>query len=166
MPGATAIVHVCSQCGHAMQVPVRYAGSEQQCRGCGERFIVPATDDGGGTQSGPEVRRRAWRGPLIVLVSIVAVLAAAVGVERLLEGPPSGSELVVRTLASSVIATRVVEGPLKAGTAVLVNDVAAYWVEGGVVYGCNSAALAWSPGVKPAPGGCDLFAVERAVLHH
>ncbi len=104
--------------------------------------------------------------PVVVIGALAVVVAGMVVTERLLEGPPKASALVTQTLAANVIATRVVEGPLGDGTAVLVNDVAAYWVQGGTVYGCDPNALAWSPGVAPAPGGCDLFAVEKAVLHH
>jgi hypothetical protein len=149
-----------------MQVPARYAGSEQHCRRCGEPFVVPRPLDAETPDTDLAVRRRAWLWPLIVLAAIAAVVAAMVVTERLLEGPPSASELVTQTMGPNVIATRVVEGPLGEGTAVLVNDVAAYWVRGGTVYGCNPNALAWSPGIALAPAGCDLFAVERAVLRH
>ena len=165
MPVASAIVHVCSRCGHAMQVPARYAGREQTCRRCGEPFQVPvAAEEVESPTDASAPRRRALRAVLLVAVVSVALVTAMVLAEWLLEGPPPASELVTRTLAPNVIATRVVEGPLREGTAVLVNDVAAYWVVDGTVYGCNQSAFAWSPHVAPAPGDCDLFTVERAVV--
>jgi hypothetical protein len=36
-------------------------------------------------------------------------------------------------------------GKLAGGTAVLVNDLAAYWVSGGTVYAANGIAKTWSP---------------------
>jgi len=41
-------------------------------------------------------------------------------------------------------------GLLHGGTAVLVDDYAAYWVYDGVVYAANGAAKMWSPGIEYA----------------
>ncbi len=41
-------------------------------------------------------------------------------------------------------------GTLEGGTAVLVDDLAAYWVQGGTVYAANGHAKSWSPSVQYA----------------
>ena len=54
-------------------------------------------------------------------------------------------------------------GPLKNGTAVLADDMAAYWVPGETVYAANGVALTWSPSTQRAPAGIDIDTVSGAV---
>jgi len=44
-------------------------------------------------------------------------------------------------------------GPLEGGTAVLVDDMAAYWVSGGIVFAANGLAKTWSPTTSYASSG-------------
>jgi len=37
---AESISHTCNECGHEMDVPARYVGTQQKCRKCGTAFLV------------------------------------------------------------------------------------------------------------------------------
>jgi type IV pilus assembly protein PilM len=70
---------------------------------------------------------------------------------------------VQRTFLSSISAKKFRTGPLSNGTAVLVDDQAAYWVKDGTVYAANGVAKTWSPNIKYAPTGIDIDSVKQAV---
>ena len=53
-------------------------------------------------------------------------------------------------------------GDLQGGTAVLVDDLAAYWVKGETVYAANRFAKTLSPDVEYSPTGIDLDTVSAA----
>ena len=53
--------------------------------------------------------------------------------------------------------------PLNGGTAILVDDLAAYWVKGGKLYAANGWAKTWSKNIEYAPTGIDFTSVKKAV---
>jgi len=68
-------------------------------------------------------------------------------------------ESAIQSVKSSIIARvgasgrNYESGPLEDGTAVLVDDLAAYWVKGGTVYAANGHAKAWSPSISYVSSG-------------
>lgn len=53
-------------------------------------------------------------------------------------------------------------GPLKGGMAVLVADLAAYWIKNGHLFAANGHAKSWSPEINYAPVGIRFDDVEKA----
>ncbi len=161
------VIHECATCGHEMQVPGRYAGTVQHCRRCGAEFEVAGAGDAGfaevtGPAPPPVVRRRLKRvAPIVVGLALVG--AGLLLLRVLVMDQPTASNRVRETLVETVMPFKWAEAPLAGGTAVVLNDTAAYWVREGVVYACDGNARAWSPGVPDAPPEIDLLAVERAV---
>lgn len=162
-----AVVHECAGCGHVMQVPGRYAGSEQRCRRCGAPFVVagaaaqPAAEE----EPPPESRRRIAPGCAAAAVLCAVVIGGAWLLRPVLGPPPSATDLVRESLLPTVMPVKWSQAPLEGGTAVVLNDLAAFWVHEGVVYACDGNAREWSPGARQAPPQIDELAVRRAVLN-
>jgi len=55
------------------------------------------------------------------------------------------------------------EVALQGGTAVLVNDLAAYWVNGSTVYALNGLAASYSSGIPYGPPGMGVLDVKKAL---
>ncbi len=165
----------CDDCGNEMNVPYHYRGTQQRCRKCGEGFTVPDPEAEEAQAPGIEeidrqaqatlrsrvkfVALSAAAGLLVVLIIFVALLIW----ERSTVAPSTIADLVRKTLSSDILVTQVDEGPLRDGTAVLINDQAAYWVCNGEVRAANTLARTWSPGIRRAPAGVDAFLVQGAV---
>ena len=69
---------------------------------------------------------------------------------------------VRRSLTAAVSVSRFEAGPLRGGTAVLVDDMAAYGVKDGKVHGANGYALMWSECIDRAPAGISMPQVRAA----
>lgn len=101
-----------------------------------------------------------------VLVVIIIILILAVSISTCQGGsedPYADDIAAVKDSITANVAQAYEAGPLQGGTAILVNDFAAYWVKDGVVYAANGVARMWSPAIPVAPTGIDIDSVEEAV---
>lgn len=101
----------------------------------------------------------------LLLVLLIASTIGAIGLVGCGNSIDTAAvEAVKRTITKVAPQGRDYEtGPLEGGTAVLVDDYAAYWVKDGIVYGANGIALMWSPGVGSAAPTATLDKVKEAV---
>ncbi len=164
----------CESCGNEMNVPYGYRGTEQRCRKCAAGFIVPDPEEVEAQAPGVEEIDREARvafrskAKLAALLTAAGLLMVVIGFTALLlwersnVAPPTVVDLVRETLRAEVLVTQTAAGPLREGTAVLINDQAAYWVYQGEVLAANSAASGWSPGIRRAPAGIDGFLIAGA----
>ena len=97
---------------------------------------------------------------------ITTGLAVVIAIVIITQLPESNAISAVKrsiTAVSSSGRTYLAES-LKGGTAVLVDDMAAYWVKNGRVYAANGFARTWSPSISYATDSDISFdSVELAV---
>jgi len=74
-----------------------------------------------------------------------------------------GHDLVSKTWDKYYSTSSWETGPLFGGTAILMNDIASYWLKDGKVYVCNGVAMSSSPGTAVAPPSIDQANVEKAI---
>jgi len=98
----------------------------------------------------------------IVAGGLVAITAIAI----MSQFPGSNATTAVKRTITAVSSSgrTYLAGSLKGGTAVLVDDMAAYWVKNGRVYAANGFARTWSPSISYATDSDISFdSVEQAV---
>lgn len=93
----------------------------------------------------------------IILTLLLSLALAGCGEDR------PGYDLISKTWDKHYSASSWETGPLYGGTAVIMNEVASYWVKDGTVYACNGIAMGSSPGVPWSPPSVDNAAVEAAI---
>jgi hypothetical protein len=98
----------------------------------------------------------------VVAGGLVAITAIAIMTQL----PGSNAITAVKRTITAVSSSgrTYLAGLLKGGTAVLVDDMAAYWVKNGRVYAANGFARTWSPSISYATDSDISFdSVEQAV---
>jgi len=97
---------------------------------------------------------------------IAGVLSVVIVIATMTQLPESSAISAVRKSVTAVSSSgrTYLTGSLKEGTGVLVDDLAAYWIENGQVYAANGFAKAWSPGISYATDpDINFGSVEQAV---
>ena len=110
------------------------------------------------TLRGTKRTRRFW--------IIAGVFAVVIVIAIITQLPESSAISAVRKSVTAVSSSgrTYLTGSLKKGTAVLVDELAAYWVKNGRVYVANGFAKTWSPGISYATDpDINFGSVEQAV---
>ena len=97
---------------------------------------------------------------------IAGVLAVVIVIAIMTRLPESSAISAVRKSVTAVSSSgrTYLTGLLRKGTAVLVDDLAAYWVKNGRVYAANGFAKTWSPSISYATDpDINFGSVEQAV---
>ncbi len=97
---------------------------------------------------------------------ITTGLAVVIAIAIITQLPESNAISAVKRSITAVSSSgrTYLAGSLKGGTAVLVDDMAAYWVKNGRVYAANGFARTWSPSISYATDSDISFdSVELAV---
>lgn len=102
--------------------------------------------------------------PSLLKMFACVILVVALGPTLFGCGDPA-TGAVQETITATHASGRDYEtGPLKGGTAVLVDNMAAYWVIDGEVYAANGVAKSWSPSTEyTIDHDVTMSSVERAV---
>jgi len=114
-------------------------------------------DKGGGSLGGIRRTRRFW----IITRGLAVVMVIAIMTQL----PESNAiSAVKRSITAVSLGRTYLAGSLKGGTAVLVDDLAAYWVKNSRVYAANGFAKTWSPSISYAiDPDINFDSVEQAV---
>jgi len=97
---------------------------------------------------------------------ITGGLAVVIVIAIMLQLPESDAISAVKRSITAVssLGRTYLAGSLKGGTAVLVDDLAAYWVKNSRVYAANGFAKTWSPSISYATDpDINFDSVEQAV---
>jgi len=98
----------------------------------------------------------------VVVVMIIGIFVVACGEDYSSEIAGVQNSMTEQAWDSAV-SMDYEAGKLNDGVAVLVGDLAAYWVKDDVLYAANGFAMTWSPSLDIAPDGIDFDTVEDAV---
>lgn len=110
------------------------------------------------TLGGIRRTRRFW----IITGGLAVVIAIAIMTQLPESNVISAVKISITAVSSS--GRTYLTGSLKGGTAVLVDDLAAYWIKDSRVYAANGFARTWSPSISYATDpDINFDSVEQAV---